>query len=150
MTTRVLAVDDDPVNLKLVSMTLSQEGYKVFTAPGGVEALSQVDGIQPNLVILDVSMPGMDGYEVCRRLRQKPNLTGLPIMMLTANDTLEQKVKGFEAGADDYMVKPFQMPELKVRVQALLFSVQLSRVLPLLPQVLSLPWQPFSGIQRLT
>ena len=120
MTTRVLAVDDDPVNLKLVSMTLSQEGYKVFTAPGGVEALSQVDGIQPNLVILDVSMPGMNGYEVCRRLRQKSNLTGLPIMMLTANDTLEQKVKGFEAGADDYMIKPFQTAELKVRVQALL------------------------------
>jgi pilus assembly protein CpaE len=120
MTTRVLAVDDDPINLKLVSMTLSQEGYKVFTAASGDEALSQVDEIQPNLVILDVSMPGMDGYEVCRRMRRKSNLTGLPIMMLTANDTLEQKVKGFEAGADDYMIKPFQMPELKVRVQALL------------------------------
>ena len=120
MTTRILAVDDDAVNRKVVSVTLSKAGYEVLTAQNGPEALEQVDDIQPNLIILDVMMPGMDGYQVCRRLRLKPSFARLPIMMLTANDTLEQKIKGFEAGADDYMVKPFQPAELQARVQALL------------------------------
>lgn len=120
MTARILAVDDDAVNRKVVSIALSRAGYEVFTTQDGPETLEQVDGIQPNLIILDVMMPGMDGYEVCRRLRLKPGFAHLPIMMLTANDTLEQKIKGFEVGADDYMVKPFQPAELAARVQALL------------------------------
>lgn len=128
MATRILVVDDDAVNRKVVSVTLSKVGYKVLTAPNGPEALEQVDSIQPNLIILDVMMPGMDGYEVCRRLRLKPSFTHLPVMMLTANDTLEQKIEGFEAGADDYMVKPFQPAELQARVQALLRRASVPQV----------------------
>jgi len=120
MTTRILVVDDDEFTLKLISMQLSRAGYQVFPAQNGLEALDQIDQIQPHLTILDVMMPGVDGYQVCRRLRQKPAFVQLPIMMLTANDSLEHKVKGFEAGADDYMVKPFQSAELDARIQALL------------------------------
>ena len=120
MTSRILAVDDDEFILKLVSVTLSQAGYQVFTATDGAEALNQISSIQPDLVILDVRMPGMTGYQVCQRLRSRPKFSSLPVLMLTANDTLEQKIKGFEAGTDDYMIKPFQPAELTARVQVLL------------------------------
>jgi len=120
MTARILVVDDDDFILKLLTVALSRAGHTVFTASDGSEALSQVNGIQPDLIILDVGMPGLDGYEVCRKLRRRPRFAHLPIIMLTANDTLEQKLKGFEAGTDDYMVKPFQPAELEARVQVLL------------------------------
>jgi pilus assembly protein CpaE len=115
-----LVVDDDEFVLKLLTVALSRAGHKVFTASDGSQALSQVNGIQPDLIILDVGMPGMNGYEVCEKLRRRPKFAHLPIIMLTANDTLEQKLKGFEAGTDDYMVKPFQPAELEARVQVLL------------------------------
>ncbi len=120
MTSRILVVDDDDFILKLVSVTLSQAGHQVFTASDGSEAIKQINSIHPDLVILDVRMPGITGYEVCRRLRSRPKFSALPILMLTANDTLEQKIKGFEAGTDDYMIKPFQPVELMARVQVLL------------------------------
>jgi len=118
--TRILVVDDSPINLKLVSAALAPAGYEIITAPNGREALQRIEGIQPDLVILDVMMPELNGYEVCRRLRQRANLGQLPIMMLTANDSLEERINGLEAGADDYMSKPFEVPELQARVKALL------------------------------
>ncbi len=123
MAIRILAVDDNPINLKLVSMTLKQAGYEVYTASSGADALSRVDDIQPGLVISDVTMPEMDGYELTRRLRNKPTTAALPIMMLTSRDTAQEKIKGFEAGADDYVTIPFEPSELQARVRVLLRRV---------------------------
>lgn len=120
MATRILIVDDDAFNLQLVSKVLSQAGHETITARSGAEALRIVDTLNPDLVILDVMMPEVDGYEVCRRLRRKPATAHLPIMMLTGQETLEEKIKGYEAGADDYMTKPFQPAELQARVKVLL------------------------------
>jgi pilus assembly protein CpaE len=117
---RILVVDDSPFNLKLASAALSPAGYDVVTAGNGREALESVETMQPNLVILDVMMPDLNGYEVCRHLRRKRSTMHLPIMMLTANDSLEERVNGFDAGADDYMSKPFEPAELQARVKALL------------------------------
>ena len=123
MAQKVLAVDDNLVNLKLVSATLTHAGYEVVTAKSGPEALDIVTRVGPDIIILDVMMPMMDGYEVCRRMRKNPAIAHLPIMMLTAHDSLEEKIKGFEAGADEYLTKPFQPAELLARVK-----VQLRRV----------------------
>jgi pilus assembly protein CpaE len=120
MAQRILVVDDNKMTLDLVSRSLSRVGYEVITAENGPDALALVDNIQPDLIILDVMMPDMDGYEVCRQLRGKPNASQLPVLMLTALDSLEEKVKGFEAGADDYMTKPFQPAELQARARVLL------------------------------
>lgn len=117
---RILAVDDNPVNLKVVAATLTHAGYEVYTATSGPEALTRIAEIHPNLVIMDVMMPEMDGYEVCRQLRNDPNLASLPVILLTAQDTLEGKIKGFEAGADEYVVKPFHPAELQARIKVLL------------------------------
>ncbi len=99
MEARIFAVDDDDINLRLVSTTLERAGYEVVTASDGTQALEQIDIVQPDLILLDVMMPGMDGYEVCKRLRLKSNTSNLPIMMLTALNTVEEKIKGFEAGS---------------------------------------------------
>jgi pilus assembly protein CpaE len=120
MATRILVVDDNMMTLDLVSRSLSRVGYDVTTAESGSDALAIVDDVNPDLIILDVMMPEMDGYQVCRSLRDKSNTTQLPILMLTALDSLEEKIRGFEAGADDYMTKPFQPAELQARVRVLL------------------------------
>lgn len=120
MAERILIVDDDPDLLQLTSSLLAQAGYQTFTATMGLEALDCVDQIRPDLIILDVMMPGMDGYEVCRRLRRKPELARVPVIMLTARDTPEAKIQAFEAGADQYVNKPFHAAELRARVQGLL------------------------------
>jgi pilus assembly protein CpaE len=108
------------MTLDLVSRSLSRVGFDVTTAESGSAALAIVDEVNPDLIILDVMMPEMDGYEVCRSLRDKTNTNQLPILMLTALDSLEEKIRGFEAGADDYMTKPFQPAELQARVRVLL------------------------------
>jgi pilus assembly protein CpaE len=118
--TRILVVDDSAFNLKIVSAILAPAGYEITTASNGREALERVDSVQPDLIILDVMMPELNGYEVCRRLRRKVTTMHRPILMLTANDSLEERVYGLEAGADDYMSKPFEAPELQARVKALL------------------------------
>ncbi len=123
MSEKILVVDDNLMTLDLVSRSLSRVGYEVVTAENGPDALNLVDEGRPDLIILDVMMPDMDGYEVCRLVREKPNTTRLPILMLTALESLEEKIKGFEAGADDYMTKPFQPAELQARVQVLLRRV---------------------------
>lgn len=123
MPNRILIVDDDPVNLKLVTVVLKQAGYDTFTATNGPAALNSVEQVRPDLIIADVEMPGMDGYELTRQLRQKPSTASLPIMILTSHDTVQEKIKGFEAGADEYMIKPFEPSELQARVRVLLRRV---------------------------
>ncbi|NTU75246.1 MAG: response regulator [Anaerolineaceae bacterium] len=120
MGVKILAVDDNQVNLKVVSAALSHVGYEVITAASGVEALNITEKIKPDVILLDINMPEMDGYEVCRRMRASASTAQTPIMMLTAHDSLEEKVKVFEAGADDYLTKPFQPAELQARVKVLL------------------------------
>ena len=117
---RILAVDDDPAMLNLIAHALSRAGHEVLVARNGEEALARVENVQPDVIILDVMMPDVDGYEVCRRLRRKPSTAAIPVMMLSALGTLENKIAGYEAGADDYMVQPFEPAEMEAHVRALL------------------------------
>ena len=114
---RILVVDDDPEILSVVRRGLAYEGYTIDTAADGAEALAKAREKEPDLAILDVMMPGMDGIEVARRLRQGSDI---PILMLTAKGTVADKVAGLGSGADDYLVKPFAFDELFARVKALL------------------------------
>lgn len=114
---RILVVDDDPEILSLLKRGLSYEGYAVETASNGAEALAKAREKEPDLVVLDVMMPEMDGVEVARRLRQAGDV---PILMLTAKGTVADRVAGLDGGADDYVVKPFAFDELLARVRALL------------------------------
>jgi pilus assembly protein CpaE len=120
MAEKILVVDDDVNALKLIGYTLHKEGYEIIAAQSGQEALAKVREESPRLVILDIMMPDMDGYEVCRRLRATPQTAQLPVIMLTAKAQVEDKVAGFEAGADDYLTKPVIPAELVARVKALL------------------------------
>jgi pilus assembly protein CpaE len=120
MAEKILIVDDDVNALKLIGYTLHREGYEIVAAQGGQEALTKAQKEKPQLVILDIMMPEMDGYEVCRRLRAIPQTAQVPVMMLTAKSQVEDKVAGFEAGADDYLTKPVIPTELLARVKALL------------------------------
>ena len=120
MSGKILAVDDDPLNLKLVVATLGKEGFEVLTASNGKEGYLKAQEFQPDLVILDVMMPEMDGYQVCSSLRKNPKTANLPVMMLTSLSSVEQKIKGFDAGADDYLAKPFAPDELIAHVKALM------------------------------
>ena len=99
-------------------------GHEVALAPDGLQVLSAIQEREPDLVILDHSMPGMNGFEVCRRIKQNPFTARIPVLLLTGQGTVESKVEGFAAGADDYLSKPFDPRELRARVQALLRLVQ--------------------------
>ncbi len=116
-TMRILVVDDDPEIVSFVKRGLIYDGYDVDTAGDGSEALAKALEVEPDLVILDIMMPGIDGIEVSRRLRQAGDV---PILMLTAKGTVADKVAGLDSGADDYLVKPFSFDELLARVRALL------------------------------
>jgi phosphate regulon transcriptional regulator PhoB len=120
MSTRVLIVEDEPDIRELVVHHLKRDGYQVTAASSGEEALRQVQAAPPDLVLLDLMMPVMDGLEVCRRLRQDPATAMLPIVMLTAKGDEVDRVLGLEIGADDYIVKPFSPKELLARVRAVL------------------------------
>jgi len=114
----VLLVDDDAPIRRMLERTLSAEGYEVCAVADGGLALAQVERSLPDVIVLDVAMPGMDGLAVTRRLRAK-GLT-VPILLLTARDALTERVAGLDAGADDYLVKPFEIDELTARIRALL------------------------------
>lgn len=117
---KILVVDDIPLNRKLEKTYLESVGYQVILANDGVEALQRVDEEAPDLILLDVMMPKMDGFNVCRRLRHTENTRFIPIIMVTALNEIEDKVKGIEAGADDFISKPFNKLELLARVKSLL------------------------------
>jgi adenylate cyclase len=115
---RVLVVDDQPANVRLLEALLVPRGYNVATAFSGEEALALIAESEPDLVLLDIVMPGIDGYEVCRRIRERIETAYLPVVMVTASGD-EQKVKALEAGADDFLTKPINRSELLARVASL-------------------------------
>lgn len=116
----ILVVDDDIAILELLKVNLEMLGYKVIISSDPVKGIAIAKQEIPDLIVLDVMMPEVDGFTVSNRLRQNPQTQNIPILMLTALGMLQDKVKGFDSGADDYLVKPFELPELKVRVKALL------------------------------
>lgn len=125
MKERILIIEDDEAIVRVLQRSLAYEGYNVDAAMDGESGLAKARDVSPDLVILDWMLPGMDGLEVCQRLRAGGNV---PILMLTAKDTIHDRVHGLDAGADDYMVKPFQLDELLARIRALLRRTQPDRV----------------------
>jgi DNA-binding response OmpR family regulator len=117
---KILVVDDTPKNVKLLADVLSAKGYAVTTASSGAEALAKVEADEPDLVLLDVVMPEMSGYEVCRKIRENPATQILPVVMVTALDPGEERIKGLDAGADDFLTKPINQAELLARIRSLL------------------------------
>jgi DNA-binding response OmpR family regulator len=121
---KILVVEDEAALLDTLEYNLNRQGYEVCTASDGIEALRVAESQLPDVVVLDLMLPGLDGYEVCSRLRQTSNV---PILMLTARAEEVDKIVGLEMGADDYLTKPFSMRELMARVKALLRRVRLIR-----------------------
>ncbi len=120
MSVKVLLVEDDEMMRKMTAMVLKKQGFEILPAENGPVALELLSLNQPDIILLDVMMPGMDGFTVCSKIRTMPNFCHTPIIMLTALDNLENKVKGFDAGADDYIAKPFETAELVARMNVLL------------------------------
>lgn len=126
--TKLLIADDDAHIRELLQLFLAQEGFDIFEASDGVEAIAIIEKVKIDLAIIDIMMPNMDGWQLCQEIRAFSNI---PILMLTARGETSQKVKGFNLGADDYLVKPFEPIELVVRVKALLkrYNIALSHTL---------------------
>ncbi|MBT5710998.1 response regulator, partial [Candidatus Poribacteria bacterium] len=120
MADKVLVVDDEPDILDLVELTLVSEGFDVVTATDGAEALAAAHAEGPDLVLLDVSMPDLDGFEVMQALRGSPTTREIPVIMLTARAQISDKLRGLSSGADDYITKPFEPSDLVARVTAAL------------------------------
>jgi two-component system cell cycle response regulator len=118
--TRILVVDDHPDNVEIIDARLSSRGYEIETANNGQEALDKVYANPPHLILCDVMMPLIDGYEVSRRIKSDEALPFIPIILVTARDSTQDKVEGLEAGADDYLTKPINFPELEARVRSML------------------------------
>ena len=127
--TKILIVDDQPANLRLLAQTLESEGYKVLTAPNGEIALKVAPRAQPDLVLLDVVMPGIDGFAVCRQLKENAETQEIPVIFITARTEQEDIVQAFEMGGVDYIQKPFQEAEVRVRVQNHLKASRLTQQL---------------------
>ncbi|MBT9140206.1 MAG: Alkaline phosphatase synthesis transcriptional regulatory protein PhoP [Dehalococcoidia bacterium] len=120
-TTKILVVDDEPKIRRIVEQSLRKDAYRVIHACDGKEAMQKIDTEQPDLIVLDLMMPEMDGFEVCRMMRSRGDNT--PVIILTAKDELEDKAMGFNLGVDDYVTKPFSPSELALRVKAVLRRV---------------------------
>jgi len=120
MNKKILVVEDDPSALRLIQYTLQYEGYEVLTATNGLAGLKKAQNEEPDLVILDVMLPGMDGFEICHRLRGEPQTADLPILMLSAKAQEADKITGLKVGADDYVTKPADTAEIIRRVERLL------------------------------
>ncbi|HEY41843.1 MAG TPA: response regulator [Dehalococcoidia bacterium] len=120
METKILIIEDDPVGLRYIRFTLEKHGYQVITAGNGLEGLRKARTEEPDLVILDVMLPGMDGYEICHRLRAEPATARLPILMFSARSQDKDKAVGRQVGADDYLTKPAEPSEIIRRVESLL------------------------------
>lgn len=134
---RILVIDDDQAIVELVKINLELIGHQVTTANDGIKGLALAQQNRPDLVVLDLMMPDLDGFTVCQRLRQNPSTHPIPILMLTALGMTKDKVTGFDSGADDYLVKPFEIPELQVRVRALLRRSGLVPQSATLPEILT-------------
>ena len=130
MPEKVLIIDDDLDTLRLVGLMLQKQGYRIVAASSGQQGLELALSELPDLILLDVMMPGMDGYEVARRLRSSEKTVNIPILMFTAKSQLDDKVTGFEAGADDYLTKPTHPTELQAHVKALLARSSKNKVNP--------------------
>jgi len=117
---KILVVDDEKELVKLITFNLSIAGYDVLSAKNGIEALEISEQENPDLIILDIILPRIDGWEVCRRLRQNPHTTNIPIIILSALSEVNDKLRGFDLGIDDYVTKPFSPRELVVRVKRVL------------------------------
>ena len=115
---RILVVDDEPSISELLTMALRYEGFEVDVAADGTEALERFDAFRPHLIVLDVMMPGLDGFEVAKRLAERRS--EVPVIFLTARDTTEDKVRGLTVGGDDYVTKPFSIEELVARIRTIL------------------------------
>jgi CheY-like chemotaxis protein/MinD-like ATPase involved in chromosome partitioning or flagellar assembly len=120
MAEKILIVDDDLDTLRLVGLMLEHQGYRINAASSGIQSILMAQTEKPDLILLDIMMPEMDGYEVARKLRSDPNTSNIPIIMFTAKTQVDDKVAGFEAGADDYLTKPTQPRELFAHVRAVL------------------------------
>jgi DNA-binding response OmpR family regulator len=120
MNEKILIVDDDLDTVRMVGLMLQRSGYQIVAASNGEQALEKATTVSPDLILLDIMMPGMDGFEVARKIRSNPVTMDIPILMLTAKTQLDDKVNGFEAGADDYLTKPIHASELQVHIKALL------------------------------
>jgi DNA-binding response OmpR family regulator len=120
---RILIIDDDLDTLKLVGLMLEREGFEIIVASNGVQGLAKAASEHPDLILLDVMMPEVDGYEVARRLQADPQLDPIPVIMFTAKSMIDDKVKGFEVGVDDYLTKPTHPAELSAHVKAILARV---------------------------
>lgn len=132
MAEKILIVDDDPNALRLIGYALQRKGYEVVVARDGREALTKAQSEEPDLIILDLMMPTMDGYKVLRQLRARPPTARVPVILFTAKSQVDDKIAGFEAGADDYLTKPVTPAELIARVRALL--LRSSYAAPSMPQ----------------
>ena len=130
MAKKVLMIEDEPDIIGLVTHYLEKEGYRMTAVRDGAKGLKQIQAELPDLLILDVMLPGMDGLEICRRLRADSKSAALPILMLTAKGEETDRVVGLEMGADDYLTKPFSPKELTARVKALLRRVERSEIPP--------------------
>lgn len=120
MADKILIVDDDIQTLRLVGLMLERQGYKILAANHGTQALQMARTDHPDVIVLDIMMPDMDGYEVTRRLRNDPETANIPVLLFTAKSQVEDKVSGYEAGADDYLTKPIHPAELNAHLRALL------------------------------
>src|SRR5215217_1350549 len=125
---KVLIIEDEKDILQLVKLYLEKEGFRTVTAMTGIEGLEQVKAENPDLVVLDLMLPGMDGLEICKRLRSKRETAMLPVIMLTAKAEESDTIVGLELGADDYVTKPFSPKTLVARVKALLRRLEASPV----------------------